>query len=294
MASYHCTLKSRTRDTAKSPTVAKDHFEYIYREGKYESRAHEIENIGNGNLPEWAKSQNEFWEASDNYERVNGRVYQELVIALPNELTKEQRNELTKELCDKLFANENTYSYAIHNTEAALTKGVKNSHVHIMFTDRVNDKISRTKEKHFMRTNNKEPEKGGAPKDRKWHDKEKISEIRQLNTKIQNKYLERYGHEQRIDDRSLLAQKTDAILNGNFEKAIQLDRDPEKHIGPSAHKNVREIEKILTKAHGDKRKFTTEKEKYYDNKTGPSSRTYIERQHERYMNALRTRETNEQ
>ncbi|MGK3295924.1 MobA/MobL family protein, partial [Escherichia coli] len=42
--------------------------------------------------PEWARDNpSHFWQAADQFERANGSTYRELEIALPRELTPEQR-----------------------------------------------------------------------------------------------------------------------------------------------------------------------------------------------------------
>ncbi len=40
-----------------------------------------------------------FWQAADQFERANGSTYRELEIALPRELTPEQRLELVQDFC---------------------------------------------------------------------------------------------------------------------------------------------------------------------------------------------------
>lgn len=40
-----------------------------------------------------------FWKAADEFERVNGATYREIEIALPRELTPDQRRELVRGFC---------------------------------------------------------------------------------------------------------------------------------------------------------------------------------------------------
>jgi hypothetical protein len=53
-------------------------------------------------LPTWAKDAKHFWKSADKNERMNGRVYTELEISLPRELTQEQREELVSQFVEKL------------------------------------------------------------------------------------------------------------------------------------------------------------------------------------------------
>ena len=214
------------------------------REGKFEIDKKDIENIGYGNLPEWANTPKEFWAASDYYERANGRVYHEFEIALPNELTPDQRQKLVDEFCQQQFGDKHTYSYAIHDTDSALKKNIKNAHVHIMFHDRMNDKIIRTPEIYFKRSNNKNPEKGGATKNRRWHDKEMPKLKREQCFELQNKYLREAGFDKFLDSRTLLEQRIEALQNGEIIKAEKLNREPEIKLGPNAHMLKKEITKL--------------------------------------------------
>ena len=46
--------------------------------------------------------------------------------------------------------------------------------------------------------------------------------------------LERHGHAGRIDHRTLAAQRDEALARGDTDRAENLDRDPEIHLGRSA------------------------------------------------------------
>lgn len=77
------------------------HAEYISRTGKYAKKLEQgekLEATESGNMPAWAEENPlTFWQAADQYERANGTVYREHEIALPRELTAEQRAELVRE-----------------------------------------------------------------------------------------------------------------------------------------------------------------------------------------------------
>jgi hypothetical protein len=188
--------------------AAKSKLEYLTREGKHVKRVHELEKTWSGNLPEWAENPKEFWDAADTYERANGRVYTEVVVALPREMSKEGREKLVREFIEKEIWERFTYTAAIHNPRAL--DGGEQPHAHIMFSNREIDGIERTKEQYFKRANPQKPEMGGAKKSREWskdsRENDRVGEMRTLWEELTNRALEREGLEVRIDRRSLEAQ----------------------------------------------------------------------------------------
>nr|WP_315232894.1 MobA/MobL family protein [uncultured Albidiferax sp.] len=159
MSTFHCRIKSG------KPGSATDHARYIARERKYSLEASESDLVEkwSGNLPGWAKNADQFWKTADKQERVNGAAYREWVIALPNELTPEQRKTLMTDIAKHLVGSK-TYQAAIHDREASLG-GVSQPHGHLMYSDRCCDGIQRPPEQYFGRYNAKRPELGGCKKD---------------------------------------------------------------------------------------------------------------------------------
>lgn len=144
---------------------ASAHAKYIFREGKY-AKSDELEDLeyqGHGNMPKWAENDpNFFWQCADNFERKNGSTYREHEIALPRELTAEQRLELVRDWIEQEIGDKHAYQYAIHNPPAL--DGDEQPHVHLMFSDRLIDDIERDPDQYFKRYNSKHPERGGAKK----------------------------------------------------------------------------------------------------------------------------------
>ena len=204
MAIYRFSLKHGSRDDGKS---GGGHVRYILRTERYEYGAHELTYTESGNMPDWASDPTEFWDAADAYERVNAQVYSEFEIALPRELTDDQRLRLVKEFVKTEIGEKHPYTLAIHDAEAM--DGGKNPHVHVMFTTRALDGIERPKEQFFKRANGKRPEQGGAQKDRSWKPKERLIALRQSWETHCNLALKRAGHTAMIDHRSLEAQGLD-------------------------------------------------------------------------------------
>ncbi|WP_196485553.1 MobA/MobL family protein [Burkholderia cepacia] len=163
-----------------------------------------------GNMPAWAEHDpQQFWLAADANERANGTTYREMEIALPRELTPEQRVDLVREFVRQEIGDHHAYQWAIHSPTAA--DGKEQPHVHLMFSERQRDGIERDPDQYFKRYNAKVPEKGGARKGYGPHagqtltHGERADDLKALRGRWQetaNVHLHRAGHDARIDMRS--------------------------------------------------------------------------------------------
>ena len=253
MATYHLRVKNDTKSGGEKVS-AKRHADYIFREdGK--SHADYINREGaqsdrndcvfkGSQLPKWAKgSPQKFFSAATRYEDKGNRRYKEIELSLPNELSLEQNREIV----DRFIANHlsnHYYAYAIHEKKGELS-GERTPHVHIMFSERLIDDVERISErpayKYFRRA--AKPLRGeqvasferrcqhGAPKDKKWHDKNYLIELREDFARIQNDVLKKNGFSIRVDHRTLQAQREEAEKNGDEFLAKVYKRAPEAHIG---------------------------------------------------------------
>lgn len=202
MASFHHSIKSGKKGSANR------HAKYIERHGSHRARA-DLIHSSYGNMPGWAASNpNEFWQMADQYERANGAAYREHEIALPNELTSAQLVELAERLVHNLVGTK-PYHYALHAPEGKLG-GIQNPHIHLMYSDRVPDGIERPPERTFARYNANQPNAGGRRKDsggRSPKDlKREVTAARKTAADTQNQLLSQYGHQTRVDHRSLRDQ----------------------------------------------------------------------------------------
>lgn len=214
MASYHCTVKVGAKGKAGP------HAAYISREGKYSrsDRYEDLESKGSGNMPAWAdKRTAHFWNAADEHERANGATYREIEVALPRELTPAQRQALVQAFITQELGDRHAYQWAIHTPKGAIDNG-QQPHAHIMYSERTLDGLARDPAQYFKRYNAKNPEKGGCRKDSAGTE-ERLQATRAAWAQLQNAHLERHGHTDRVDHRSLKAQG--------------IDRVPEKHLGGS-------------------------------------------------------------
>ena len=226
MASYHVEIKSGRKGSGA------EHARYITREGKFNDRD-DLALAGYGNMPDWALNDPlAFWRAADKYERANGAVYREWVIALPNEFDQEQSKAFVVKVLDGLLGSK-PYQYAVHRGKAKLG-GVDNNHAHIVYSDRKSDGLARSPEQTFKRYNREHPELGGCKKDSGGRTsmelRDEVIAKRKLIADIQNQMLSEMGSAMRVDHRSYR------------ERGIQ--RQPERHLGQARVRNMSEQERV--------------------------------------------------
>lgn len=232
MASFHWGIKNGKKGTAAT------HAAYIAREGKHGKNQEKADlvTLEHGNLPTWAQDDPQyFFKMSDAGERANGAAFRELVIALPSELTQDQRHELALE-CVKQQIGNKPFLVAIHSPMAALGN-VPQDHMHAMWSDRIPDGIERTPEQFFKRHNSAKPELGGCKKDSGGKApailKNELTTRRANCAELQNQFLAKYGHATRVDFRSYR------------DRGIK--KEAEKHLGAAAIKKMTAEDKALIK-----------------------------------------------
>lgn len=209
---------------------ALDHIRYITRHGYHGSRS-DLAYTEYGNMPSWAKTPEDFWRASDAYERKNGVSLRQITISLPNAMTHLELVSLARELATDLAAGK-PFQMAVHIPTSALG-GEPNPHVHIAISDRIPDGIERQPEQMFGRYNATHPEKGGRRKDsggrRPTELRRRVLGERQAAAERTNAALERGGYDERVDPRSLKEQG--------------IPRPPERHLGQARIRSMTSEEK---------------------------------------------------
>lgn len=205
MAVPHLCVKYGSRQTGSS---AKEHFKYICR--LQANAKDDLVFVSHQNYPTWANNPVDFHQAADTYERANARLYREIVVALPRELSSESQLELVTKWADSELGKSHPYTIAVHSPLAL--DGKPNAHAHIMFSDRSLDGVERDPKLFFKRANTKNPKLGGAAKDKDWKQKQKVIELRQSWEKAHNLALERAGvGEAAISMKSLKDQGIDRL-----------------------------------------------------------------------------------
>ncbi|KAF5049353.1 MobA/MobL family protein [anaerobic digester metagenome] len=162
------------------------------------------------NAPEWAQDRESLWSEVEKAEkRKDAQLAREVEIALPHELTDEQRRQLITDFTRENFVRKGMIAdVAIHAPDREGDN--RNHHAHILLTMR---EIG--------------PD-GFGQKKREWNSKAQLQEWREKWEKTANRYLERHGHEARIDHRSLEEQG--------------IEREATEHLGPTASQLEREGE----------------------------------------------------
>lgn len=201
---------------------AKNHAAYILRENDYKPKEDLVfKQSGNMSFID-GNNALAFWEAADQNEGINRNAYRELELNIPNELTHTQAVVLIQKYVKKEIGNDFPYSFAIH--ESFNENGEKNLHCHLMFSERKLDGIDRELNRFFKKANSKNPELGGAKKDREWKKKERLLGLRKSWEVTANEVLKSHGYEARIDCRSLEDRKNEALQKGEYAKAETLNR----------------------------------------------------------------------
>lgn len=154
--------------------------------------------------PEWAHIRGALWNAAEQAEtRKNSTVAREFEIALPAELSAQQRERLARDLAREIVDRHRcAVDLAIHAPGKAGDN--RNYHAHILLTTR------RLGPQGFT-------EKTRELDDRKSRE---VDRWRERFAQLQNERLQEYGHETRVDHRSLEAQG--------------IERLPTRHLGPTA------------------------------------------------------------
>ena len=234
MAVYHLKVSFGSRAGGQSARAKSD---YIEREGRYEKDGEELEHKEHGNMPEWARDEpKKYWAAADENERANGRLYSEVQFALPQELSAAERRAAAAHFAAGLTGAERLpYTLALHRGGA----NGENPHAHLMFSERGHDGIERSAEQWFRRYNAQAPQQGGARKSRAGKAGDWLDKTRGAWERTANQALEQAGQAERIDHRSLAELRDEAYRAGNLERAAELSRAPNVHLGPERYRTTR-------------------------------------------------------
>ena len=232
MAIYHAHVSSGSRSGGQSGAAK---VAYVLRRGKYAGR-YDLVVSGYGNLPEWAGGDPcALFAAADLYERANGRLFVEVEVALPNEMTESQRHELVRAIAAAVTAPGLPFTYSIHAGRPKSPGEPANPHGHILLSERVNDGIERDAAQWFRRANRKDPGAGGAAKYRGMKDVSWVGDTRKVIEHLINAHLERAQVAERVTAESHATRIEKALAAGDMETAEWLRQHPAgMHLGPTA------------------------------------------------------------
>ena len=202
MAIYHFRASVISRSQGRSATAAAAYrvaeriedrrtgltFDYAARGG-----VDHTEILAPDHAPDWVYDRSELWNRVEESEtRKNSQVAREVRVALPDELTHAQRLELVREFVRSQFVDHGMVAdIALH---APGREGdERNHHAHILLTTREVDAD------------------GFTTKNRDWNKVEILESWREAWARDSNAVLERAGIEDRVDHRTLVAQRDEAL-----------------------------------------------------------------------------------
>ena len=180
--------------------------------------------------PDWVRDRSELWNRVEESEtRKNSQVAREVRVALPAELTHAARVELVRAFVREQFVDRGMVAdIALH--APGRDGDERNHHAHILLTTR---EIG--------------PE-GFTIKNRNWNKVEVLEGWREAWARDSNAALERAGIEDRVDHRTLVAQRDEALELAaaarergdegaelhETVRAVELDRPPLPQLSPGA------------------------------------------------------------
>ncbi|HHA2890292.1 TPA: MobA/MobL family protein [Stenotrophomonas maltophilia] len=228
MAIYHTRVKTFSRAQGHSSTAAAAYragllildertglrHDYRRRGGVVETRC-----LAPDDAPDWAFDPRQLWPAAEASERrKDATVAREFEVALPHELSNEQRSDLAAEISRCLVQR---YRFAVQSSihEPQTADGL-NYHVHILATTRRVDSEG---------LKDKTRELDGGPSGRG-----EVEWIRAMVGEAINAHLAAAGVSARVDHRSLKDQAAEAAEQGDELTAAELSRTPGLHMGKDA------------------------------------------------------------
>ena len=232
----HLNVKTGSRATGQSAAAK---YDYISRDGRYARACQdEVVHIESGSMPAFASSDARvYWAAADSHERSNGRLFRSLTAALPNSLDPAGRLELARSFAAHVTAGQMPYTLAVHAGLSKEAGAANNPHLHLVFSERVNDGVERAAEQWFRRAApaGRDPASGGARKSERTKPREWLEETRQAWAAEMNLAFGRAGVADRVTAESHAAQLARAREAGDAaEEQRLLLNPPSEHIGPAA------------------------------------------------------------
>ncbi|NEJ89404.1 Ti-type conjugative transfer relaxase TraA [Rhizobium leguminosarum] len=224
MAIYHFSMKPIARSGGRTAVASAAYRAAVRLTNERDGLTHDFSNrqgvehaeivLPAGVRADWARKRSALWNAAERAEkRSDARLAREFEIALPHELSAEQRLALTRAFALHLA---NRYGaavdFAIHRPGGG--GDIRNSHAHLMMTTRevrengLGDKTLLERENRWLLANHLPPSQL------------QLKDLRQAWEHLANTHLERVGLDIRIDNRS------------HLEAGITIE--PTEHVGVHA------------------------------------------------------------
>ena len=230
MASFHLSVKTVKRSAGRSATAAAAYRSASVIACDREGREHDYTAkrgveacfiLAPADAPEWAQDRAALWNAAEAREtRSNSVTAREWELALPSEISDAARIDIARAFAQALVERYGVVAdVAIHAPHREGDQ--RNHHAHILTTTRVLSAEGLTDKTRVL-----DAASTGGPE---------IEAMRGYWAELQNHALELAGQEERVDHRSLEAQREEALSLGDTLKAEELDREPELKLGPAAN-----------------------------------------------------------
>jgi hypothetical protein len=172
------------------------HSRYLQRDGWSDE---DLVAKGQGALPTWARDATHFFQVADQQERQRGCVARTYEIALPRELSPDERLALAADIRATFF-EQYPHAWAIHNPIDP--EGGEHPHMHLMLNERrVTDGVARGPDRYF-----RQPTGGGVRKDTAFQGPARLRAIRAGIAVLTNAALERAGLPLAVSHESLRAR----------------------------------------------------------------------------------------
>jgi len=174
---------------------------------------------------DWLGDRETLWNHVEAIEvRRDAQLAREINMALPHELTHEERMSLVRTFVKEQFVSQGmVVDFAIHAPVPEKGDDPRNFHAHLLLTLRQATPLGLRR-----------------VKTRAWNSDAMLISWRKAWATHQNNALRGRGHTARVDHRTLAAQRASALSRGDRFQALALERAPELHVGPSVRKAARE------------------------------------------------------
>ena len=303
MAIYHLRATMISRSQGRSATAAAAYrvaeriedrrigltFDYAARGG-----VDHTEILAPDHAPDWVRDRSELWNRVEEAEtRKNSQVAREVRVALPAELTHAQRLELVREFVRSQFVDRGMVAdIALH--APGRIGDERNHHAHILLTTREVDAEGSVSDGGSV------PRGGFTTKNRDWNKVEVLEGWREAWARDSNAALERAGIEDRVDHRTLVAQRDEALERASAARergdegaelhetvrAMSLDRPPLPQLSLGAWQlKERGIEVAAVRAWHEVKDRAAEVRQVVQELTG-QVRDWLDRAAERVMDRL--------
>ena len=239
MAIYHLRASVISRSQGRSATAAIAYrsaeriadrrtglvFDYAAKAG-----VEHTEILAPADAPDWVRDRSELWNRVEEAERRrDSQVAREVRVALPSELSHAERVELVRAFAQEQFVDRGMVAdVALH--APGRDGDERNHHAHILLTTRELDA------------------EGFGAKERGWNKVEILEGWREAWARESNAALERCGARERVDHRTLVAQRGEALERASAARergderaelhetvrAVSLDRPPLPQLSPGA------------------------------------------------------------